>query len=207
MVSLYLDVNKLQGSIPRALFCICSLMRIGLSSNELSGSIEVIESPRLLRLMIDENKLTGSFPASSGSRLIVLMCSGNMLEGTLPGNVMTSFLEILGFSRTAGQIRGLRGSLPRKTGQASHLQHLMISHQNLGGSIPPLIATLTTLVLYSNRFNLFQSANLKSDRNSTVLMHINMLTCSPPTCGGVGTNLRGASLFQSHAFFSEGKGT
>ena len=135
-----------------------------------------------------ENKFMGSLPAFfCWGRLLVFVCFGNLLEGTLPGNVMaSSFLAVLDISRTAGQVGGLRGQLPQKASQASHLKHFMISHQSLEGCIPPLIATLSTLALYSNRFNLFRSTHLRND--SVVLVHTNLLTCSPPACGDVSRN-------------------
>ena len=95
-------------------------------------------------------------------------------------------------SRQAGQTKGLRGQLPTKLSQASALRHFMISHQNLEGYIPPLHATFSTLALYGNRFSLLQSARWRND--SVVVMHINLLSCPPPTCGGIGTDLSRQTL-------------
>ena len=174
-----------------------ALSHLDVHSNQLSGTLSPIESP-LKWLFIYENQLTGSFPDSGlPLGLHFLMCSGNMFEGTLPGEVMRSNLEIIDVSGKAGQIGGLRGQLPGKVSHALDLRHLMVSHQNLEGAIPPLRATLSTLVLQSNRLRLLQSAHWMNDSSGVVLMHINLLSCSPPSCGGVGTNFSLVALGNS----------
>ena len=160
------------GSIPQALTYQPQLTELDLQFNNLSGTLSTIESP-LRWLLIRANKLTGSIPAARVlASLMLLVCSGNMLEGTLPSMVMTSKLEYMDMSGTAGQIQGLRGQLPRKVGHALNLHHFMVSHQNLEGVIPPLRATLSTLALHSNHFSLLQGALWRNDGLAVVLMHI-----------------------------------
>ena len=181
--------NRLRGSIPSALSHHPLLSRLDVSSNELSGTLSMIESLQLMALKVTENRLTGSFPlfGRSGS-IYLLMCSGNMLEGTLPANVMTSRLGVLDVSQKAGQMRGLEGQLPPAMSQAMALDHLMIAHQQLEGFIPPLTATLHTLALHGNRFSLFHGVSWSKDGSAIALMHMNLLSCSLPTCGDGRTN-------------------
>ena len=54
--SMWLRSNKLQGSLPRTLICNQILGVLSVSSNELSGTIGMIESPRFYTLDISENK-------------------------------------------------------------------------------------------------------------------------------------------------------
>ena len=142
---------------------------------------------RFTWITIDDNRLTGTFPSFYAPELMVLVCSANMFVGTLPGKVISPYLETLGASGKAEQIRGLRGHLPKEISQASVLKELMLSHQSLEGSIPSLRATLRALVLHSNRLSLFLDAHWPSDGSALVLMHTNLLSCPLPACGGVGT--------------------
>ena len=124
-----------------------------------------------------------------------------MWEGTLPGELLRpSRLETMDLSRTAGQVGGLRGQLPPTASHAIALKHLMISHQSLEGGVPPLRGTLSTLALQGNSFSLFQSAKWKASSRKNpilVLMHMNLLSCSLPACGGVGTNFSLVALGNS----------
>ena len=179
---------RLCGSIPQALTRQPALSHLDVHSNKLSGTLSPIESP-LTWWLIHENKLTGSLPDSRlPASLACLLCSGNMLEGTLPGVVITSNMKIIDVSGKAGQMRGLRGQLPTKVSHALGLRHVMVSHQHLEGVIPPLTATLSSLAMQSNRLTLLQSAQWMNDSSAIVLMHVNLLSCSPPGCGDVGTN-------------------
>ena len=201
---LHLKDNQLRGRIPGGLLSLPRLSVLVAGSNILSGTLGSIESP-LQWLQISDNELIGSCPVVRHSqRLTVWACSGNMWEGTLPGELMrSSRLKTMDLSQTAGQVGGLRGQLPPMASHGIALKHLMMSHQSLEGFVPPFRGTLSTLALQGNRFRLFQSAKwtARSIGPSLVLMHMNLLSCSLPACGGVGTNFSLVALGNSIEHF------
>ena len=200
---LNLKDNQLLGQIPGVLLSHPGLQALIVASNILSGTVGLIESP-LSWFQISDNELVGSCPVVRHSEYLQQwICSGNMWEGRFPGELLgASRLQILDLSETAGQVGGLRGQLPPTASHAIALRHLMISHQSLEGGVPPLRGTLSTLALQGNRFGLFQSARWKWKVRRrkdpiVVLMHMNLLSCSLPACGGVGTNFSLVALGNS----------
>jgi hypothetical protein len=82
LVKLYLNVNKLTGSIPN--FNLPLVDTLFLRNNELTGSIPNFNLPNLVSLSIRNNQLSGSVPDFNLPKLQQLRLDTNQLSGVVP---------------------------------------------------------------------------------------------------------------------------
>ncbi|KAK1556427.1 hypothetical protein Q3G72_004883 [Acer saccharum] len=174
---LYLDGNKLQGSIPNE---VCHLRNLGdlyLSGNKLSGPIPAclgdITSLRILylnsnnftsripaslwslkdilRLNLSTNSLNGHLPLDIGNLKVVseIDLSGNELSGEIPSSI-GGFQTLIIFSIAQNK---LQGPIPESFGNLISLEILDLSSNNLSGSIPKSIEKLRYLRGMNLSFN------------------------------------------------------
>ncbi|XP_061951850.1 putative receptor-like protein kinase At3g47110 [Populus nigra] len=152
---LYLDDNKLKDTIPASLGGCKNLVSLGLSRNNLNGSIpEKLfgTSSVLFSLNLSHNQFTGSLPSTIGSLkgLSELDVSWNMLSGEIPTSLggCTS-LEVLHMEDNFFQ-----GSIPSSFSSLRGIQFLDLSCNNLSGQLPNFLVTIPfiSLNLSSNNF-------------------------------------------------------
>jgi Leucine-rich repeat (LRR) protein len=145
LVRLYLDYNQLSGSIPKEIGDLSRLRSLGLIDNQLSGSIppEIWNLSSLEYLKLHRNKLSGSIPWQIGnlSSLKWLSLEGNELSGSIPPEIgnLSSLVVLYLFDNQ------LSGSIPPEIGNLSSLRSLYLNSNELSGSIPPEIGNLSSL--------------------------------------------------------------
>ena len=197
-----LRINRLQGTLPELP---PKLMVIELSFNGLAGSIPWSSSSgKLGQCYLSTNKLTGSFPDTllNAGSLHTLDVSGNALEGTLPeGPISPRLKELNLFGSRTGAAPRLRGPLPPTLHRADMLS-ITAYNQMLEGAVPALTCTLTTFGMYRNRltvvpdlrfYPMVHHGRFHSD-GSTVLIHLNALSCHLPRFGNISVTFALAAL-------------
>ncbi|THU58824.1 hypothetical protein C4D60_Mb03t18520 [Musa balbisiana] len=146
LVVLKLQKNNLSGGIPDKLFELhVNLSVLDLSLNSLTGvipsAISRLES--LSNLILEGNYFNGSIPDTLGnmSSLIELRLGGNRLSGTVP--TMPANLRIaLNLSHNL-----LGGSIPPSLGALTELEVLDLSDNGFTGEIPTFLAGMRSLTL------------------------------------------------------------
>ncbi|KAK4846354.1 hypothetical protein QYF36_016282 [Acer negundo] len=134
LLHLYLDHNRIK-EIPNIFRNLCSLKRLSLSSDSLTG--------QLVELFVNLSGCTKD-------TLEFLMLNRNKLSGSLPDfTVFPSLREL----HLDGNM--LNGPFPKRFGQLSNLTTLSLRNNQLGGSLPDfsLLSTLKELRIGKNRLN------------------------------------------------------
>lgn len=164
-----LSFNSLNGSLPKSMRRLNSLLTLALSDNHLTGEIPDFWHgfPAVYVIDLSNNNLSGQIPASLGSlnaSLLYLTLSGNKLSGEIPStlkNLTNLYTLKLGENRLSGIIPAwigtsfpsllilslpsnfLRGKIPSSLCTLSSLHILDLSQNNLSGSIPACIGNLS----------------------------------------------------------------
>ncbi|XP_057430304.1 leucine-rich repeat receptor-like serine/threonine-protein kinase BAM3 [Lotus japonicus] len=180
---LNLFINNFHGEIPHFIAELPKLEVLKLWQNNFTGVIppKLGHNGRLTELDLSTNKLTGLVPKSlcSGKRLQILILLRNFLFGSLPdelgqcytlqrvrlgqnyltGSLPHGFLYLPELSLLELQNNYLSGKIPQETSKAiapSRLGQLILSNNNLSGSLPASIGNfpnLQILQLSGNRFS------------------------------------------------------
>jgi Leucine-rich repeat (LRR) protein len=143
--------NDLNGTIPSTIGRLTNLEHLDLSHNALTGTIPptMTNLLQLQFLSLAHNRLTGPIPSGGESPLVnleSLYLEGNLLTGTIPdagvGLIGLSSLQVLSVANNS-----LTGSIPNTTlpNNATNIIQLMLSSNQLNGTIPPTIGRLTNL--------------------------------------------------------------
>ncbi|XP_069152280.1 receptor-like protein Cf-9 homolog [Solanum lycopersicum] len=159
--------NSLTGPIPSNVSGLQNLDSLGLSSNQLNGTIPswIFSLSSLEFLDFSFNSLTGPIPSNvSGlQNLNSLRLSSNQLNGTIPswifslpslsqldlsdnhfsGNIQEFKSKILVF--VSVKQNQLQGPIPKSLLNRRNLYSLFLSHNNLSGQIPSTICNQKTL--------------------------------------------------------------
>ena len=134
LVVLYLDNNKLSGTIPAELGNLASLQWLFLGENELSGTIpaELGDLTNLRLLHLHENKLSGAIPAELGrlANLRYLFLHNNELTGSIP-SWLGSLPELLELSLWSNE---LSGPIPPGVAPAQDRAVLRVLYNETGGA-------------------------------------------------------------------------
>ncbi len=199
VITINLNFNRLNGSIPPELGNLSNLQLLYLGSNQLSGSIppELGNLGNLVDLSLNSNQLTGSIPPELGnlSNLEVLSLGKNKLIGSIPvelGNLYN--LRALYLDQNQ-----LTGSIPPELGNLSNLEVLSICENQLIGSIPPELGNLSNLEVLSIWENQLSGSIPPELGNLSNLQHLilesNWLIGSiPPELGNL-SNLQVLTLY------------
>jgi len=182
---LLLGANSLSGQIPHSIGKLSTLIRLGLSGNYFSGTIEgwIENFKSLQQLMLNSNNFTGSIPIDNLTELLHLDLSDNDFEGPIP----TTLGNLLGLQWLYLSYNNLQGYIPPNFGNLEQLIELNLSNNNIQGDIPRIssLQQLSTLDISRNKLtgqipgSLGQCLNLVN-----IKMDHNFLTGSIPSTFG-----------------------
>ncbi|KAG4150126.1 hypothetical protein ERO13_D05G375900v2 [Gossypium hirsutum] len=147
---IWLENNKLQGPLPSSIFQLLNLTSLALSSNNLSGVIEFSmfsNLPNLKYLHLSCNSLSLTFNTTSThfpwKNIEFLDLSSNLISGNLPIPASTINVFLISNNRFNGEVSSLICN-------ASSLQILDLSHNNLSGTIPQCFGNLSNSLEFLN---------------------------------------------------------
>ncbi|GJP35581.1 hypothetical protein CLOM_g20083 [Closterium sp. NIES-68] len=144
IVSISLQTQSLNGSIPAAISNLANLRNL-ISTSNLTGSIpkEIGNLKNLQVLSISTSMLTGSIPTEIGNlkNLQVLSLEENQLRGPIPIEIG----DLVKLNRLCLQYNRLSGPIPTSIGNLGKLNHLLLQYNLLAGSIPTVISNLREL--------------------------------------------------------------
>ncbi|KAK9949252.1 hypothetical protein M0R45_004785 [Rubus argutus] len=155
-VSLHLNDNLLEGSVPEILASSPDLLNLHLFNNSFSGSLpeNLGRNSALQDLDVSTNKFTGQLPQylCSGKNLSSLVTFGNQFSGNLPETL--SECQSLSYVRL--EQNELSGEVPDKFWGLPLLADLRIHNNRLNGSVSSSISAangLEALTISGNSFS------------------------------------------------------
>ncbi len=137
VVSLWLQGNGLNGTVPAEFAGLSSLRQLVLKGNQLSGSnLEWLPSLASLRsATLDGNGFGGQIPPAVGGlgQLQTLSLSDNKLTGPIPSELggLAQLKTLALYTNT------LSGPIPPELGNLSNLEELLLANNQLEGDLPP----------------------------------------------------------------------
>ncbi|CAI5975409.1 unnamed protein product [Closterium sp. NIES-64] len=195
LASLLLSSNAFSGPLSSLLpsssssSCASSLISLGISNNQLSGSLpeSLSRFTTLHSLQASRNRMSGSIPAGLASLTALqsfsleffshLDLSSNKLTGSISDALVTG-LTALSHLDLSDNL--LSGSLPRSLAAVPPLTHLDLSRNKLKGSLPAFCQgkqRLASLLLSSNAFSGPLSSLLPSSSScASSLLSLNVST-------------------------------
>ncbi|XP_030958988.1 receptor kinase-like protein Xa21 [Quercus lobata] len=177
LTELYLDGNKISGTIPVAMQNLINLIGLGMEYNLLTGTIPTSfgKFQKMQKLSLQGNKLSGKIPSSIGNltQLAELFLSQNNLEGSIPpstdslkninsldvsknnlsGEIPTTIGNCLNLVYLGLQGNSFNGTIPSSMASLKSLEHLDVSQNNLSGLIPKGLEKLSFLKYLNISFN------------------------------------------------------
>ena len=198
VTSLFLDNNRLTGTIPAELGSLANLQNLNLAGNQLTGTIaaQLGSLANLQNLYLDTNQLTGTIPAQLGdlANLQDLYLYNNQLTGAIPAelgglaNLQNLYLDT----------NQLTGTIPAQLGDLANLQNLNLAGNQLTGTIAAQLgslANLQNLYLDTNQLTGTIPAQLGDLANlQDLYLHNNQLTGAIPAELGGLANLQNLYL-------------
>ncbi|KAM5550835.1 putative LRR receptor-like serine/threonine-protein kinase [Rosa sericea] len=164
---LFLQGNRLEGSIPTGLGNLVNLQGLHMGENNFTGSIptDIAKVLRLGEIYLGNNKLYGSIPSSLGNltELTILHLPGNNLNGSIPSSLGECH-ELLDLDLSQNN---LDGRIPQQllTGLLSLSISLNLSTNHFTGSLPVEIGKLKNLAALDVSYNML-SGQLPSSLGS-----------------------------------------
>ncbi len=138
-----LSYNNLTGSIPQLNFP--DLIKFDFEGNKLTGAVKWPSCPKLERMYLNANKLTGAIPQLSYPNLVSLFLNGNEFSGAVHNFAGLPNIEVL-----ALESNKLTGSIPAFSQQS--LIAISLGNNALTGSIPDFsLPNLINLWLDNNK--------------------------------------------------------
>ncbi|AQK94064.1 Putative leucine-rich repeat receptor-like protein kinase family protein [Zea mays] len=128
------DLNRFTGQIPASIGAIPSLTVLRLNNNGFMGPVPALNNLTNLQvLMLSNNKLSGPIPNLTGmGSLENVDISNNSFD---PSNVPSWFSDLKSIMTLTMQSVGLSGQLPQKLFSFPQLQHLVLSDNELNGTL------------------------------------------------------------------------
>lgn len=147
---LTLQINGLNGTIPREIALLTSLKALDLSLNALGAAplpTELGLMTNLRDLRISFSRAPGKIPTelSQLTNLIILDLFGNALHGPIP--TALGRLTNLEWLNVGGNNQNLTGPIPTQLGLLTQLTSLYLDMNALSGTIPTELGRLTNLTL------------------------------------------------------------
>ncbi|KAK3211618.1 hypothetical protein Dsin_016324 [Dipteronia sinensis] len=148
LVKLDLSSNQLSGTIPSSFSSCSSLESFDISSNNFSGELPIqtlLKLSSLKELVLSFNSFTGALPNSLSNFTTVetLDLSSNNLSGPIPANLCQDPRNSL--KELFLQNNLLTGSIPQTLSNCSQLVSLHLSFNYLSGTIPSSLGSLSKL--------------------------------------------------------------
>ncbi|CAI5472722.1 unnamed protein product [Closterium sp. Yama58-4] len=173
LFTLKLGGNSLTGTIPKAFTRLASLKELVLSSNQLSGGLEVIANMlSLATIEIGSNNFSGvlSPEFSKLASLESFDISNNSMTGELPP-VLLDLTALMGLDLSYNR---LQGSIPDSLTKLVNLQFLHLEHNQFSGELPAFLFQFPALVELYLSDNHFQGSIPQSLDASTELGTLNL---------------------------------
>mmetsp|Transcript_31576 Transcript_31576/g.68304 ORF Transcript_31576/g.68304 Transcript_31576/m.68304 type:complete len:710 (+) Transcript_31576:917-3046(+) len=177
--------NAIKGTLPQELFAALEdIKMIGLSSNELSGSLPdaVGKAEKLMNLDLNSNSIEGTLPTSIGNlrALKKLELGDNAITGQIPRELG----ELTELEEFALYQNNFVSTIPVNLAKLTQLRSLYLDGNALTGSIPPSLGEISSLLDLRLRDNELTSTippGLSNLENLEVLyLDTNLLTGSIP---------------------------
>ncbi|XP_027190783.1 probable LRR receptor-like serine/threonine-protein kinase At1g06840 isoform X2 [Cicer arietinum] len=149
---LQIDENKLSGTIPLSFANLNKTKHFHMNNNSLSGQIppELSKLPSLIHLLLDNNNLSGHLPheLSNMPNLSILQLDNNNFGGN---SIPDSYANMSKLVKLSLRNCNLQGPIPDLS-KIPHLLYIDLSSNQLNESIPPnkLAANITTIILSNN---------------------------------------------------------
>ncbi|KAK2982532.1 hypothetical protein RJ640_023748 [Escallonia rubra] len=140
--------TQFQGELPKTVFNISSLVRFGINSNEIAGSLPAdlcYLLPMLKAIGFGVNQFTGEIPSSLPlcESLQVISLVLNKFTGIIPKDIGNlSMLEVVYISGNQ-----LTGTIPNSISNSSKITSLDLGLNMLTGNVPTVLGELTFLQL------------------------------------------------------------
>ncbi|KAH0858012.1 hypothetical protein HID58_086273 [Brassica napus] len=133
--SLYVENNKLSGTLPLEILKIVRLVVLSISDNYLTGFLpkDIGRLENLVMLYVEHNKLSGKLPETLGKCFSMeeLQLQGNFFEGTIP-----DISGLVGVKEVDFSNNYLSGSIPIYFANFNSLENLNLSINNFEGKVP-----------------------------------------------------------------------
>ncbi|PHT63599.1 hypothetical protein T459_32534 [Capsicum annuum] len=154
-MELWMEINKINGSVPISIFNISSLQILSLAVNNLNGFLprDIGNLTKMKFLYLQENRFTGEIP-NKISNLVVLE-KLNLQFNSFSGSLEMETFNISGLRVMYLSLNNLSGSLPPNMG--SILRNIEVLYlmnlTNLVGTIPHSISNCSKLISLELSFN------------------------------------------------------
>ncbi|CAL4907292.1 unnamed protein product [Urochloa decumbens] len=128
------DINRFTGQVPASIGVIPSLEVLRLNDNGFIGPVPALKNlSKLHVLMLSNNKLSGPIPNLTGMNWLQNVdISNNSFD---PSDVPSWFSDLEGIMTLTMKSVGLFGQLPQKLFSFPQLQHLILSGNELNGTL------------------------------------------------------------------------
>lgn len=178
-----------------------------MSENHLEGDIpqEMCGLKDLIRIEVFHNKLYGTFPSClyNMSSLINIFAASNDFNGSLPPNMFNTLSNLRSFYIGGNQFSG---TIPISIANASALQSLDLSQNNLVGQVPSLgkLHDLEWINLELNNLGDNSNKDLEFLKSLTNCSKLRVISISSNNFGGNLPNLVGNLSTQLSLLFVGG---
>ena len=154
MAALYLDTNKISGTIPKDIDNLVNLQALDLDNNYFTGYLpsSLGRLQNLQILSVAKNKLGGLIPLTLGNltALNMLNLRSNAFSSSIP-SIVGNLTSLSSLSLASNSFTG---QIPSEVFNISTLSDgLDLSHNNLEGSIPSEIGNLESIIVFHAEYN------------------------------------------------------